>query len=153
MGGTFLSRDTRGANWNGSPNSLPLLSDISARHHCGSVRSRTRIAHRCCGDGIRMHRFHLAPVRETAWRSQSRHYLHLPDPNRHVRTDMGGSQVNATNVRSVRPLHRLLFRYYTLAVCLSSMESREPHWTVRCGDLDLGYRLPREGKTVGSNHA
>ena len=49
---------------------------------------------------------------------QPRDYLYLLVVDRYIWTDMGYRETNPADVRSLRPLHRLLFRDYTLAICL-----------------------------------
>ena len=131
---------------NGPLNRLPFLSGISARYHRRSVCGWTRIAYRCGRDGIRLRRFLMASTRAAARTSQPRCYLHLSDTDRHIWTDMGHRKTNTAHVRFFRPLSRLLFRHHTLAICLSSMESRKPHRTIGHDDLGLECRFSRERK-------
>ena len=56
--------------------------------------------------------FYLASAGEAARTPQPRDYLYLLVVDRYIWTGMGYRETNPTDVRSLRPLHRLLFRDY-----------------------------------------
>ena len=134
----------------GPLDSLPFLPSIPTRYHRGSVCGWACVAYRCSRHGIGMRGFSLDSTCKAAWTSQPRHYFYISVTHRYIWTDVGRSEVNPTNIRSIRPLHCNLFRYCPLAIRLSSMASCKPCWIIRYSNLGLGHCIPRERKAAGS---